>query len=419
MYTVEEARALILGEAAPLPVERVHILEALGRVVAEDIVTDIDIAPFDNSAMDGFAVVSADTAASRPSIPVVLDVIGEIAAGAVPPCIVGPGTAVRIMTGAPLPQGADAVVMMEHTTPIAGDGHAGGSIAVNRPVRPGENVRRRGETAHAGEPVMKAGEPVTTAAAGIFAASGHLEVPVFRRPTVAILSTGSELVDAHEVPGRGKIRNSNAYALAAQVKSAGGIPILSGIVHDDEAATRAAFAKAAEMADVVVSSGGVCLGDFDYVNRALGEIAEIKYSRIRMKPASAQVHALIGGTVPFFGLPGNPSATFVAFEVLVRPLLRQLQGFTAVERPTVRAMLTQSLTKKPGHVHFLRGKMTSAADEDGWIGYRVGLAGGQSASLLKTMHLANCLIVLPENQAAFPANTLVDCTRLDVEEGTA
>lgn len=329
MYTVEEAREIVLREAPPLSVERVRTVDALGRALAEDLAGAIDLA----------------------------------------------------LLGDP----EDAV--------------------------PAESTAR--------EFALAAGDPVTPTAVWLLAAAGRLEVPVFRRPTVAILSTGSELVDAHTTPGRGQIRNSNAYSLGGQVRAAGGVPLLAGIVPDDEAGTREAFARAAEKADVVVSSGGVCLGDFDYVNRALADIAEISYSRVKMTPGAAQVHALIGGKVPYFGLPGNPSATFIAFEVLVRPLLRKLQGFSAIERPVVRAILTQDLTKKPGHVYFMRGEITNVAEQPGCIAYAVRPTKRRMASALKTEQSANCLIVLPQDQTAFAAGTTVGCMRLDVEEGTA
>ncbi|MGV8083925.1 MAG: molybdopterin molybdotransferase MoeA [Coriobacteriia bacterium] len=263
-----------------------------------------------------------------------------------------------------------------------------------------------------------AGDTMTASTIGALAAAGHPEVCVHRRPKVAIISSGSELVYPAEHPGPGKIRSSNAYMLAGQVKSAGGEPLLIGIVRDDEATTRAAFESAAGNADVVISSGGAHLGDFDYTFRALNQVAEIKYSRVSMKPASYQVHGLVGGKVPFFGLPGNPSATFIAFEVLVRPLLLRLQGRREVERTTVRAILEQGLKKKPGYTNFVQGKITNVAEQKGQIDYRVGLVGGKS-SPVSTMHLANCLIVLPESQGGAPAGSPVTCMRLDVEEGTA
>ena len=263
--SVEQARDLVLARCAVLEAEEVPVLEALGRVLASDVRSDIDVAPFDNSAMDGYALRATDLAGASPEAPVTLEVISHIAAGDYSDLEVGPGQAARIMTGAPVPPGADAVVMVEFTDPGEAGGSAGGTVRVKREVVPGENIRRRAEEVAAGDVVLTAGEVIGPAGVGLLASTGHATALVHRRPRVAVLSTGDELVEVVETPGPGKIRNSNSYSIAAQVIAAGGVPLRFPIVHDDPDATREAFTKAAAEADFIVTSGGVSVGDFDYV----------------------------------------------------------------------------------------------------------------------------------------------------------
>jgi molybdopterin molybdotransferase len=413
--TVEEALHLVLGYVRPLPAERVPLLDALGRVLAEDAASDIDVAPFDNSAMDGFAVRAADLAGASEETPVALDVIAHIAAGDDPAGIeVGPGEAARIMTGAPTPAGADSVVMVERTRVLEGDGGIGSRVAFELEPKLGEHIRRRGEEVRAGDVVISAGEVLGPAGIGLLAATGHDAVAVYRRPRVAVISTGSELVEVAQVPGPGKIRNSNSYSIAAQVLAAGGIPVRYPIVPDELDATRAAFEQAARECDFITTSGGVSVGDFDYVKPVLEELGELTFCKVKMRPGNPQTLGTIGG-VPFFGLPGNPTSTYVGFEMFVRPALRVLQGYSALERPKTLARLAHDVKKKQDRRYYLRGRV----ERDASRGFTASLAGSQSSALLTAAHRGNCFVVLPEGVGSFSAGAEVECIRLDMEEGTA
>jgi len=410
--TVEQARDLVFQRVLTLPPEQVELLDSLGRVLATDVRSDIDVAPFDNSAMDGFAVRGDDLTGAGVGAPIELDVVAHIGAGDWWDGEVGPGQAARIMTGAPVPAGADAVVMVELTTPVAGDGGIGSRVAFTRAPSAGEHIRRRGEEVLAGDVVLSAGEVVGAAAIGLLASTGHATVSVHRRPRVAIISTGSELVEVAEKPGPGKIRNSNSYSIAAQVLAAGGIPVRFPIVADNVEDTRTAFNQAADECDFIVTSGGVSVGDFDYVKPVLEELGEMTFCKVKMRPGNPQTMGTIRG-VPFFGLPGNPTSTYVGFEIFVRPSLRIMQGFSAIDRPITAARLAHDVKKKQDRRYYLRGRIERTAD-----GYEASLPHSQSSALLTAAHLGNCFVVLPEGDGVFPAGTVVVCIRLDQEEGT-
>ena len=411
--TVEEARDLLLERVRVLEPERVPILECLGRVLAEDVRSDIDVAPFDNSAMDGYALRAADCAGASTETPCELRVVAHIGAGDFWDGELNPGEAARIMTGAPVPAGADAVVMVEFTRALTAEGGEGGTVAIEHEPPLGDHIRKRGEEVRAGDVVLSAGDRIGPAAIGLLASTGHPDVAVYRRPRVAVLATGSELVEVDEKPGPGKIRNSNSYSIAAQVIAAGGVPLRYPIVPDDLDATRAAFLLAAEEADFIATSGGVSVGDFDYVKPVLEELGELLYCKVAMRPGNPQTMGAING-VPFFGLPGNPTSTFVGFEVFVRPALLKMAGRRELERPSVTARLSHDVKKKQDRRYYLRARLSRT--DDG--GYEVGLAGSQSSALLSAAHHGNCLMVLPQGEGAFAAGTEVDCMRLDIEEGT-
>ncbi|MDZ4655464.1 MAG: gephyrin-like molybdotransferase Glp [Coriobacteriia bacterium] len=410
MITVEQARDAVLVRITRLPAVEADILDTLGRVLAADIISDVDIAPFDNSAMDGYAVQAADVAAASEESPIVLDVVEHVAAGAFPTVAVGPGQATRIMTGAPMPEGADAVVMVECTEALEAGGGAGGTAAIKAPVKSGENVRLRAEDVRKGDVVLSAGEVVTPAAVGLMAAMGRARVSVYPRPRVAVVATGDELVGIGEYPGLGKIRNSNSYSLAAQVLAAGGEPHILPVARDNEADTRAILSRAPEF-DLMVSTGGVSMGDFDVVKDVLLQIGQMDFWKVAMRPGAPQTYGTIGGT-PFFGLPGNPTSTTVGFELFVRPAIRMMAGFAALDRPTVQAVLAHDVKKKSDRRYFLRGRLTTSAD-----GYSVALSGPQSSAMLTSMHRANCLVSLAEGESFFSAGSIVTCIRLDIEEG--
>jgi len=414
--TVEEARSTVLARISRLEPEPVEVLDSLGCVLAADIVSDIDVAPFDNSAMDGYAVRAADTIGAAPDEPVVLSVVDHIAAGTVSTCLVGPGQAARIMTGAPVPEGADAIVMVEYTEPLDSGGSTGGTVAVERAAAAGEHIRLKGEDVRIGDTVLRAGEVVNAASVGLMAAVGIMTPLVYRRPNIAIVSTGDELVGITERPGPGKIRNSNSYSLAAQVASAGGNPHLLGIARDNVEDTRALLSRAPEF-DMMITTGGVSMGDFDVVKDVLEEIGELDFWKVAMRPGAPQTYGTIGGT-PFFGLPGNPTSTMVGFELFVRPAIRKMRGFAALDRPLVRAVLEEDVRKKNDRRYFMRGVLTRIEAPDAECGWTARLSGRQSSAMLTAMHRANCLISLPGGLSEVKAGTVVDCIRLDQEEGT-
>ena len=415
MTSFEDARSIILRNITPVGIERVAILDSLGGIISEEIVAPWDMPCFDNSAMDGFAVRAADLAGASPEAPVALGVVAHIGAGDdVAGIVVGEGQAARIMTGAAVPDGADSVVMVERTHVLDGDGGIGSSVAFELEPRLGEHIRRRGEEVLAGQVVLPAGSVLGPAAIGLLAATGHPMVRVYRRPRVAVLSTGSELVGVDEKPGPGKIRDSNSYSISAQVRAAGGVPVKFDIVPDDMDATRAAFTQAAEECDFIVVSGGVSVGDFDYVKPVLAELGELMFCKVRMRPGNPQTMGSIRG-VPFFGLPGNPTSTYVGFEVFVRPSLRIMQGFAALDRPVTVARLAHDVKKKQDRRYYLRGRVERDAASGTYV---ASLTGSQSSALLTAAHLGNCFVVLPEGEGLFAAGTMVDCMRLDMEEGT-
>jgi molybdopterin molybdotransferase len=418
MLTVEEARDAVLGRIERLGSERVEVLESLGCVLAVDVVSDIDVSPFDNSAMDGYAVRAADTEGASPGTPVILRVVDHIAAGSMPKATVGAGEASRIMTGAPVPAGCDAIVMVENTESLEGAGSTGGTVAVRRAAVAGDHIRLAGEDVHVGETVLRAGEVVNAASVGLMATLGFAQVDVYRRPRVAIVSTGDELVGITERPGPGQIRNSNSYSLAAQVLAAGGVPHMLGIARDNEADTRALLSRAPEF-DLMITTGGVSMGDFDVVKTVLEQIGELEFWKVAMRPGAPQTYGTIGGT-PFFGLPGNPTSTMVGFELFVRPSIRKMRGLTSLDRPRVRATLAEDVRKKSDRRYFMRGVLSKVAEApDGCPVHEARLSGRQSSAMLTSMHRANCLISLPAGLSAVSAGSVVECIRLDQEEGTS
>ena len=411
MISLEEARALVLSHVRPLPVETVPVLEAVGRVAAADLASDIDIAPFAHSAMDGFAVRASELAEASPESPVELDVIAEVAAGDVFEGVIGAGQCVRIMTGAPLPADADAVVKYEVVNAVSGDGKPGSRVAFRAPADARANVREAGEEARAGEVVVGRGEVVGTAGVGFLASCGITEVPTYRRPRVAVIAIGSELVAPAEVPAPGKIRNSNSYALAACAQAAGAVPAVLPIVEDTHEALAAAVRDAAASYDFVVTSGGASNGDFDFIKPVVEELGQLLMTTVNMRPGKAQTFGLVDGT-PVFGLPGNPAAAYVGFEMIVRPALRKMQGFSRFERPVVKARLSTDAKKRDSRRIFLRS--TLSKDEAG--GYVVTPAKNQSSGLFGPIQRSNCMAILPEGLESRTAGSVVECVLLDVSE---
>ena len=411
MISLEEARALVLSHVRPLPVETVPVLGAVGRVAAADLASDIDIAPFAHSAMDGFAVRASELAEASPESPVELDVTAEVAAGDVFEGVIGAGQCVRIMTGAPLPTDADAVVKYEVVDAVSGDGKPGSRVAFRAPADVRANVREAGEEARAGEVVVGRGEVVGAAGVGFLASCGITEVPTYRRPRVAVIAIGSELVAPTEVPAPGKIRNSNSYALAACAQAAGAVPAVLPIVEDTHEALAAAVRDAAVSYDFVVTSGGASNGDFDFIKPVVEELGQLLMTTVNMRPGKAQTFGLVDGT-PVFGLPGNPAAAYVGFEMIVRPALRKMQGFSRFERPVVKARLSTDAKKRDPRRIFLRSTLSKDAAGD----YVVAPAKNQSSGLFGPIQRSNCMAILPEGLESRTAGSVVECVLLDVSE---
>ena len=415
MMSVEEALECVLSYVRPLEAETIPLLEAVGRVAAEDLRSDCDIAPFDHAAMDGFAVRVADLAQASAERPVALQVVGEVPAGSVYSGEVGPGEAVRIMTGAPVPAGADAVVKYEIVDYGAGDGRQGSSVSFSQPAGNAENIRGKGEEIAEGEVAIHVGETISAAGVGFLASCGITEVPVHRRPRVAVIPIGSELLPADRPLHSGCIRDSNSYAMAACVAQAGGVPARLPIVPDSEERLERTIRLAAEDYDFVITTGGASNGDYDFIKPVVEELGELHMTLVSMRPGKAQTFGTVNGT-PVFGLPGNPAAAYCGFEVLIRQALRKMQGYSSFGRPTVKARLVGSRKKKDPRRIYLRATLRRNAEGE----LTVTPAKNQSSGLFSTLQRANCLAVLPEGTSSnpIPAGTMLDCLLLDVEEGT-
>ncbi len=386
MPTFEEARKIILAEVAPLGAERVELLSALGRVLAEDATAPWDLPLCDNSAMDGFAVRAADCREG-----VSLRVIGNIPAGETPTLSLEPGCAVRIMTGAPVPAGCDAVVPIEETD--GGDG----VVTLRAKVKPRQHVRFRGEDVRSGDAVLAAGTAIGPPEISLLASLNQAVVPVVRRARVAIVSTGDELIEMGVQPSGGKIVNSNSLSLAASVRGAGAEPVNLGIVPDDRKSHLERLSEGLT-ADVLITSAGVSAGDRDLVRDCLAELGVRQlFWRVDIKPGGPLAFGVKEGK-PVFSLPGNPVSAMITFEEFVRPALLRMMGHKRVIKPTVRAVLRGEVRKKPGKVQFLRVRVEV---EDGV--YRAASAGDQNTAILTTMVRANGIAVLAKEKTVFSA----------------
>ncbi|MDD3824480.1 MAG: molybdopterin molybdotransferase MoeA [Anaerolineae bacterium] len=417
MISVEEALAEILSHVRPLNPERVAILDALGRVLAEEVVSDIDIPPFDNSAMDGYAVRAADVAGASPESPMRLAVTGSVAAGYVSSGRVEPGTAIRIMTGAPLPDGADAVVPFEDTGDMDRSKEArleepASEIDVRRAVHSRDNTRPAGEDIRRGEVAMAAGRVIRPQEIGVLASLGRETVLVHRRPRVAILATGDELLEIHKPLAPGKIRNSNEYTNAALVTRTGGVPIRLGIARDTRADLTNKIRQGLEQgADLFLTSGGVSVGDYDVVKDVLGTEGEMQFWQVNMKPGKPLAFGLLPGGVPLIGLPGNPVSAMVSFEQFARPAILKMLGHQDLDKPTVRAILDEPLTNS-GRRGFIRVVVARRPD-----GYHARTTGEQGSGVLTSMAKANGLAIVHEGILRVDAGTEVVVQMLDWPEG--
>ncbi|MCQ4080579.1 molybdopterin molybdotransferase MoeA [Streptomyces sp. RB6PN25] len=405
IWTVDEHLDDILRNLTPLDPADLPILDAHGCVLAEDVTVPVALPPFDNSSMDGYAVRTADVAGATGDAPRVLTVIGDVHAGLGELPTVRPGEAARIMTGAPLPPGADAVVPVEWTDAGSGAGPAiamrahsadpsgaTGEVRVHRPVEPGGHVRARGSDVTEGELALAAGTLLGPPQIGLLAAVGRARVRVRPRPRVVVISTGSELVPPGEQLTPGRIHDSNSYALVAAARDAGADARRVDAVADEVASLRAVVAQQLSGADIVVTSGGVSVGAYDVVKEALGGEDGMQFRKLAMQPGKPQGFGLIGpGRTPLFGLPGNPVSSYVSFELFVRPAIRALMGIEPARRETVRARCTGEITHSPkGRRQFLRGRY----DPEGGT---VAPVGGSGSHLVKALAHADALIVVPED----------------------
>jgi len=393
MVSFEEARSIILSSVGSAGVERIHLLEATGRVLAEDVVAPWDMPLWDNSAMDGYAVRSADCRTT----PCTLTVTGFLPAGAkADGMLVEAGCAIRIMTGAPTPDGCDAVVPVEETD------NGLQQVTLNEAVVKGQHLRLRGEDVQAGVSFARAGTLIRPPEINMLAGFGLALVPVFRRPTVAILSTGDELVELGRTPGAGEIINSNTLSLAAAVQECGAIPRIIGIARDSRESHLEKLREGLQ-ADVLITSAGVSAGDCDLVRDILEELgAQQKFWKVGIKPGGPTAFAMYG-TTPVFSLPGNPVSTMITFEEFVRPALLKMQGLQRVLRPLFKAVLREPLKKKPGKVQIVRLLLEKEAGR-----YYATSAGNQQTAILKTMVDARAIAVLPAESTSFAAGDNVD-----------
>ena len=388
MIPLDEAQTHIIDRCPPLPVTSVPLREARGLVTAEGVSSPEQIPPFDNTAVDGFALRAADTAeagAEGDGNAVSLSIVGTIAAGAAPTVPVEPGQAIRIMTGAPMPDGADAVAMVEWTS-VDGE-----TVTIDRSVSEGNALRRAGEDLEPGDAVFEPGTELTPGHLGVLASIGRYDVKVGKRPRVGVFSTGDELIEGSQPLQPGQIRDSNRHTLIALAERDGFEAVDLGMIPDDEDQIEAAVRSGAAECDALLTSGGVSMGDYDYVKAVLSRIADMRWMQVAIKPAKPLAFGLMGDT-PVFGLPGNPVSSMVSYELFARPGLRSMMGHSQLHRPRVAGVAGQDWRRGPdGKTHFVRVRID---DTDG--GYAVVSAGGQGSHQLTAMAGADALAIVPD-----------------------
>lgn len=393
VLSVEEAQAHILSTVDILEPEDVQLLQAAERVVVQMVAADRDIPPVTNAAMDGFALRGEDVAAGRRRF----EVVGQVAAGHQADAGVGPGEAVRIMTGAPVPEGADTVVRFERTQLM--DGY----VRLLEPPSPGANVRQAGEDVRQGEIVLEPGKLLRPQEIGMLAALGQLTVSVIRRPRVAILGTGDEVVSPDRTPGPSQIRDANSYTVAAQVLRYGAVPLMLGVAHDEEELVRQGMRTAVEReADFIITSGGVSVGDFDLVKQVMDAEGQMHFWSLNMKPGRPMAFGDVGG-VPLLGLPGNPVAAMISTRLFARPALLKMQGRRDWSELTIIARLAEAIERKDGRRHYLRVRLRDAEG-----GLEAELTGDQGSGILNSLVQADGLAVIPEDARHLSAGTDVE-----------
>lgn len=384
MISIFEAQQVILNNVVPLPAEEIDLLQGQGRIITEDVVAPWDLPIADNSAMDGYAFSHLTLQSNF------LKVVGFLPAGMKRTVPVLPGEAIKIMTGAPVPPGCDTVVPVEDVDAV-GDG-----IRLKTDVKPGAHVRKRGENVRSGERVITAGTEISPLQSGLLASLGKAKVSVYRRPKVAVIATGDELVEAGSVPDGATIVNSNSHSIAAQVLEAGADPVLLGIARDTREATREMILRGLE-ADVVITTGGVSVGDRDHVKEVIQELSgELLFWKVNIKPGKPTAFATLRGK-PFFGLPGNPVAAMIAFEQFVRPALLKMMGHRAVFRPVVRATVSDLFRNRGDRPHFVLCRVSLA---DGMP--TASISAAQGSENLLTAAEANGFIEIPPGASVAP-----------------
>ncbi len=416
MLSVEEARERVLAQFAPLAAEEKDLLDAVGQVLAEDVRAPFDMQPWTNSQMDGYAVRHEDVAGASLNNPRVLQVIGQVAAGQEPRVEVLPGTAVRIMTGAPLPPGADAVVPFEETDEIArrGSGVSQDAIGILRAVPPGSSIRPAGEDVKRGDVAVRKGAVIRPWEVGVLAAFGQARVRVMRRPIVAILATGDELLEPGQPRTGARIYDVNSYTLASAVARDGGLPRRLGIARDKLPDVQQKVRSGLD-ADLLLTSAGVSRGDYDIVKDVLREMGEVSFWSVRMRPAKPLAFGSLRGpdgrNVPHVGLPGNPVSTMVAYEEFVRPAIRKMLGKPRLLRPSVQAVLEGPIVNADGRRVYARVVVTR---RDGR--YYARPTGPQGSHIITSMARANGLAVCPEDVPRMDKGQVVQVEMLDWNE---
>ncbi len=412
MLSVEEAIQKILDEVSVLETESTPILDTLGQVLAENIVSAINVPPLDNSGMDGYAVRAEDTKGAGAASPKKLSVIDTVIAGTISHSVVKQGTAIRIMTGAPIPKGADAVVQFENTdeekrrSPVR-------EIGILAEAKPGLNIRKAGEDVSRGSVALKAGRVIRAAEIGLLASLGYTQVKVIRRPVAAIFSTGNELVELGQPLGEGKIYDSNLYSIASLVKRYGCVPRILGIARDDEKSLVSKLEMARD-ADILLTTGGVSMGDYDMVRDILAKEGKMVFWQVKVKPGKPLAFGKIRGAakdIPHMGLPGNAVSCMVSFELFVRPALLKMMGKKNINKPTVEVVVEDSVKNDSGRRLYNRAIV---ARRNGH--YQASLTGPQGSGILKSMALANALVLIPEEKKMVQKGETVQALMLDWNE---
>ena len=408
MISVEQALEKVLSCVDVLGEEERPILDCLGQVLAENIYSLINVPPLDNTAMDGYAVRSRDTQGAGRQSPRFLRVIDTVTAGSISRHEVKPGTAIRIMTGAPIPKGADSVVRFEDTDEPQRKGTFT-EIGILCEVEVGSDIRRAGEDITQGSIVLRQGTTIRPSEIGVLASLGRSLVKVIRRPVVAILATGDELVEINQPLPPGKIYNSNTYSVAALVVRYGGVPKILGVALDSEDSLVAKLNMALD-SDMLITTGGVSMGDYDVVKDILASEGEIVFWQVRMKPGKPLAFGKIKG-IPHLGLPGNPVSSMVTFELFARPAILKMMGKKNLAKPTIEAIIENPVANSDGLRIFARAVVEKRGGQ-----YFARLTGPQGSGILTSMTLANGLVIVPEDKAGVAAGDIVQVMMLDWNE---